>query len=280
MRRTEYLITELRNSTDNRNTNAVKDAEIISYLNYAQKLIQNIIFKNNPDARFFNKSVEYSYSASGEYDLPDDVLAKNAIQKVEYKNGTRYAPIDLINSAESGRSGYYVEDSKVIIQGYASLDVKITYFKALPRMDKRWGKVSAISSGVSLTLTGADSDLSTLDDYVTVVDKNGTQIRDGIFVDSYALPILATTDALTSITTDHYVCSGKNSVGVSELPDECEPYLLDYARQRIYTRNVYEDASKQVFFTDKQEADISSLFSNNQKDFITLPITDYDAMDF
>ena len=281
MRRTEYLLTELRNSTDNVDTGAIKDAEIIGYLNYAQKLIQKIIFKVNPEAALFQKEALYSFSSSGEYTLPDDCYARNAVLKVEYKNGLKYYPIEPIDSAEYGRSGYWRSEDKVVVQGYLYFDIKITYFKQLPKLDKRWGKVLSVTGGSQLALTAYDALLSTVDDYLTAVDKLGAQVRAGIFADSYALPNIATTDALTGVTTSHYVCMGKNSVNASQLPDECEPYLLDYARQRLATRSVYTpEAQLQITFTQEQRSDIESLFANNKKDITTLPITDYDSLDF
>lgn len=281
MRRTEFLITELRNSTDNTDTGAIKDAEIIGYLNYAQKLIQKIIFKVNPEAALFQKEAEFSFSSSGEYDLPDDCYAKNAVLKVEYLNGGKYYPLSPIDSAEYGRSGYWRNDNKVTVQGYLYFDIKITYFKQLPKLDKRWGKVLSVTPGAQLALTGQDALFTTVDDYVTVVDKYGAQVRAGIFIDSYSAPNIATTDALTGVTTNDYICMGKNSVNASELPDECEPYLLDYARQRLATRSVYTpEAQLQINFTDQQRADLAELFANNKKDVTTLPITDYDSLDF
>lgn len=281
MRRTEYLITELRNSTDNTDTGAIKDAEIIGYLNYAQKLIQKIIFKVNPEAALFQKEALYSFSSSGEYDLPEDCYAKNAVLKVEYKNGDKYYPISPIDSAEYGRSGYWRTENKIVIQGFLYFDIKVTYFKQLPKLDRRWGKVMSVTGGAQLALTGQDALFTTVDDYVTVVDKYGAQVRSGIFIDAYSAPNIATTDALTGVTTNDYICMGKNSVNASELPDECEPYLLDYARQRLATRSVYTpEAQLQINFTDAQRSDLEDLFAANKKDVTTLPITDFDCLDF
>lgn len=272
MRRTEYLITELRNSTDNKDS-AIKDAEILAYLNYGQRLIQNIIFKRNPKADIFKKKVIYPYNSDGAYDLPTDIFAQNSLSLVEVLSGSDYVKVDRIDPSER-YSGYYTEDNKLFIRHYANMDVRVTVFRELPRMDKRWGKIQTVNSGVSLILTGNDADAQTVDEWISVVDKYGKQKRADIFIDSFAGATWTTTDALTGVLANDYVCMGRNSVNTSELPDACETYLLDYARQRIYTRNNYEDAGKQVYFTDKQEADISSLFSDNQKDTIFLPYED------
>jgi hypothetical protein len=279
MRRTEFLITELRKSTDNTDTNGVKDAEIIAYLNSGQRLIQNIIFKTNPKADIFKRKVDYVYSISGEYELPTDIFAENALSTVEYKQNGEYFKIDRIDEVEK-RAGYYTEDKKLIVIGYQFFDIRVTIFRELPRMDKRWGKVSAVNSGVSLVLTGNDVTASEVDDSISVVNKFGAQVRSGIYIDGFGGATWTTTDALTGVAVNDYVCMGANSVNASELPNACETYLLDYVRQRIYTRNNYEDANKQAYFTDSQRADISDLFKNNQKDNIFPPITDFDALDF
>lgn len=279
MRRTEFLITELRKSTDNTDTNGVKDAEIIAYLNSGQRLIQNIIFKTNPKADIFKRSVDFVYSNTGEYDLPSDIFAENAISKVEYKQNGEYFKIDRIDEVEK-RAGYYTENKKVIVIGYQFFDIRVTIFRELPRMDKRWGKISAVRSGISLALTENDADASEVDDSISVVNKFGAQVLSDIYIDSFVGATWRTTNALAGVSVNDYVCMGANSVNASELPNACETYLLDYARQRIYTRNNYEDAGKQAYFTDSQRADIADLFKNNQKDNIFPPITDFDAMDF
>jgi len=280
MRRTEYLINELRASTDNTDENSIKDGEIISYLNYGQRLIQNIIFAANPKADIFRKTASFIYDASGEYTLPSDIFAENAIRDVFYVQGEKEFPMDRIGPSEL-TSGYYTEDKKLIVKGYKNFDLRVSCFKKLPRMDKRWGKIASLIDGTSLTLAiGFDENASNIDDYISVVDKFGAQVASNIFIDTFTAGTWATTDSLSGSSVGDYVCMGENSVNASLLPDDCETYLLDYARQRIYTRNNYDDAGKQVYFTDSQKADISGLFSNNQRDFLAPPITDYESMDF
>lgn len=291
MRRTEYLLTEIRNSTDNTDTNGIKDAELISYLNYGQKLIQNTVFKANVKADIFKRTEVYDAIESGIYPLPDDRYGVNSISLVEGKFGmdnvnAGFRPIDRVDKSEaSNLFGYYTEDENVILTGLninlQVVQVRVTYFYALPRMDKRWGKIQTVNPGVSLVLTGNDLLASTVDDYISVVDKFGTQVRGEIYIDDFGVASTwLTTDALTDVVANQYVCMGKDTVNASRLPDACETYLLDYVRQRIYTRNVYEDSAKQVYFTEKQEADIVALFSNNQKDIQYPPITDTDFLGF
>ncbi len=280
MRRTEYLLTELRNSTDNVETSAIKDAELIGYFNYAQKLIQNLIFNLNPKADIFKAVKDYTYNSLGEYTLPSDIFAVNALSSVQWiQSGYAYT-IKRIDPVEN-TAGYYTQDGKLVVKGFNNFDVRVTYFKVLPKMDKRWGKVKTVNSAVSLVVdTGYDVLASTVDDSITVVDKYGAQVLANIYIDSFTTDTWATTNALTGVTTANYVCMGANSVNASQLPDSCETYLIDYARSRIQTRNVYDDGGMQMNFSTAQKADIAALFANNQKDIEFPPITDYDSLDF
>ena len=173
LRRTEYLITEVRNSTDNRDTNAVPDSEIISYLNYGQKLIQNIVFKFNPKADLFKASQTYLPDPSNVYPLPTDIFAENAIELVEVQVGTPtindgWVAISRVSKSEaSSYYGFYVENSNMIITGVdLSASVRVTYFKDLPKMEKRWGQIQSFINGTSITLnpTTYDTSINTIND--------------------------------------------------------------------------------------------------------------------
>lgn len=278
MRRLEFLINQLRRSTDNTNTNGVTDAEIEEYYNDGQKLIQSMIFKINPKADLFKATEEYDYDSSGEYDLPEDVLAKNAISKVELRHGSEYSKIDNVTDSDKVY-GYTLQDGKIVIDtdDVRSYDgIKVTYFRKLKRVSKRWASVATVNSGVSLIVANNDVLASEVDDYVTVVNSLGAQVVADILITNFSGTTWSTANALAGVTNAHYVCMGKDSVNACELPDDCETYLQDYVRQRIYGRNNYNDANKQVYFTDKQEADIAALFSNNSKDAQFPPITDTD----
>jgi hypothetical protein len=272
MRRTEFLITELRNSTDNKDRNGVSDAELIAYLNYGQKFIQNLIFKVNPKADIFQADADYPWAADGKYTLPEDIYAVNAILQVSYLMGDMYLQIKRVDQSEPGIAGYYTRGNELVVTGHQNLPIRVTYFRALPRMDKRWGQISGIAGNV-LTMSNWDADHLNIDDHITADGRVAEVVSStGSTITLASVP--------SGMASGQFILAGENSVNISELPDACETYLLDYARQRIYTRNNYEDAGKQVYFTDKQKDDLQALFANNQKDVLIPPITDYDALDF
>jgi len=289
MRRLEFLITQVRNSTDNKDVNGISDAEIAGYFNDAQRYITSIIFKNNPYADLFKTQLELPAVASGEYTLPDDCYSVNAISMVEARfadtsNNKGYSRIKPISESEfSYIFGYITRDNKILISGQNDIaqlqNVRITYFRQLPTLAVRQGKVSSLGVN-SVVLNQVPPSLATTDDYISTVDVKGDQVVNKRFVISISTGATINLDSNAGITTDQYVVAGYNACNKSLLPDVCETYLLDYVKQRIYTRNNYDDAGKQSFFTDKQEGEILAIFSKNKKDDDTIPVTDVEFLFF
>jgi hypothetical protein len=288
MRRLEYLMSAVRNSTDNTDVNGIKNSELVGYFNDAQRYITTIIFKSNPYADFFKVQVEIPAVASGEYTIPDDCYSVNAISMVEARfaetsNNKGYSRIKPIMESEfSYIFGYITRDNKVLISGQNDiaqlLSVRITYFKQLPTLDIRRGTIGTVITNTSVAVSSLDTDVFTMDDHFSTCNALGTQVVKGIYSASTSSP-LAVTDT-TGIVAGQFLLSGANACNKSLLPDVCETYLLDYVKQRIYTRNNYEDAGKQNYFTEKQEEELGSIFSKNKKDDDTIPVTDIQFLNF
>jgi hypothetical protein len=288
MKRLEYLITQVRNSTDNKDVNGISTAEIVNYFNDAQRYITTIVFKNNPYADLFKVQIEVPAVSSGEYTLPDDCYSTNAISMVEARfadtsNNKGYSRIKPISESEfSYIFGYITRDNKVLISGQNDVaqlqNVRITYFKQLPTLDIRRGTIGTVITNTSVAVSSLDTEVFTMDDHFSTVDAQGVQVVKGIYSTSTSSP-LAVSDT-TGIASGQFLVSGINACNKSQLPDVCETYLLDYVRQRIYTRNNYNDAEKQSYFTQLQEAEILSIFSKNKKDDDTIPVTDVEFLFF
>jgi hypothetical protein len=278
----------VRNSTDNTDVNGIKNSELVGYFNDAQRYITTIIFKSNPYADFFKVQVEIPAVASGEYTIPDDCYSVNAISMVEARfaetsNNKGYSRIKPIMESEfSYIFGYITRDNKVLISGQNDiaqlLSVRITYFKQLPTLDIRRGTIGTVITNTSVAVSSLDTDVFTMDDHFSTCNALGTQVVKGIYSASTSSP-LAVTDT-TGIVAGQFLLSGANACNKSLLPDVCETYLLDYVKQRIYTRNNYEDAGKQNYFTEKQEEELGSIFSKNKKDDDTIPVTDIQFLNF
>jgi hypothetical protein len=288
MKRLEFLITQVRNSTDNKDVNGISTSEIVGYFNDAQRYITSIIFKNNPYADLFKTQLEIPANPTGEYTLPDDCYSTNAISMVEARfadtsNNKGFSRIKPIMESEfSYIFGYITRDNKVLISGQNDVaqlqDVRITYFRQLPTLDIRRGTIGTVIPNTSVAVTGLDTEVFSMDDNFSTVNAQGVQVVKGIYSASTSSPLAVSNT--TGIASGQFLVSGKNACNDSLLPDVCETYLLDYVRQRIYTRNNYEDANKQAFFTDKQENEIVAIFSKNKKDDDTIPVTDVEFLFF
>jgi hypothetical protein len=289
MRRLEFLINQVRQSTDNKDTNGIPDSEIVGYFNDAQRHITALIFKANPYADLFKVQIELPAVSSGEYTIPDDCFSTNAISMVEARfadtsNNKGYSRIKPISESEfSYIFGYFTRDNKILISGQNDVaqlqNVRITYFKQLPTLDIRQAKVMSVTSGTSILLSQEPTGLFLMDDHCCTVDTQGAQVVSNIYFTNNSGSILFTADT-TGVTNTQYIVAGKNSCNKSLLPDVCESYLLDYVKQRIYTRNNYEDAGKQSYFTEEQKDQIISIFAKNKKDDETIPVTDVEFLFF
>jgi len=284
MKRLEFLINEVRNSTDNTDTNGVATSEIVGYYNDAQRYITTLVFKNNPFADLFKAQVVYPTSANNTYTLPIDCFAVNGVSMVEVKTNTSttnggYVRIKPIMESElSFAFGYITRDNEIIISGQDNVawfsDVRVTYFKQLPTLDVRRGLIDLVVPNTSIRIISATTtDMYEMDDHYSTVDVKGVQLVSNIYSPTSSGLTLSTTDT-AGVTTDTFLISGKNACNTPLLPDVCETYLQDYVRQRIYTRNNYEDAQKQMYFTEQQKQEIISIFSKNKKDDDTIPTTD------
>jgi hypothetical protein len=282
MRRMDFLVSQVRNSTDNKDVNGISTAEIVGYFNDAQKYITTLIFKNNPYADFFKVQVAYAANSTGVYTIPDDCYSTNAVSMVELLTNnlanvndgyTRIKPIMESEFAYIG--GYTIRNNTLCISGTNQFPVRLTYFKRLQTLDVRQSKVSAVVASTSIALTAPiPTDLFIMDDHCSTVDAQGDQVVANIyFTNTSGSPLLTATT--TGVTTSQYIVAGANATNKSQLPDECESYMLEYVRQKIYTRNNYEDANKQMYFTEQRQNEVIAIFSKNKKDDDTIPVTDF-----
>jgi len=281
MRRMDFLVSQVRNSTDNKDVNGISTAEIVGYFNDAQKYITTLIFKNNPYADLFKVQVAYAANSTGVYTIPDDCYSTNAVSMVELLTNTLanvndgYTRIKPIMESEFAYiGGYTIRNNTLCISGTNQFPVRLTYFKRLPTLDVRQAKVSGVVANTSISMATTPTDLFIMDDHCSTVDAQGDQVVANIyFTNTSGSPLLTATT--TGVTTSQYIVAGANATNKSLLPDECESYLLEYVRQKIYTRNNYEDANKQMYFTEQRQAEIISIFSKNKKDDDTIPVTDF-----
>lgn len=289
MKELKYLILDVREQTDNVDTNGVKDREIVRYFNDGVKAIQAIIFKNNPLCSYFQEPEIYNAVAgSREYTLPTDCYGDNAVSMVEIEGETAgdWTPLDRVWPEDNDNFfGWFTRNKTVVISGKGSASnidkrIRVWYFKRLPRFDKVWGIVTVKAAQV-LTLGTLDTQYQYVDRFVSFLDPITGEVQVA------ALPYVVTSastitlvGSLTNVTVGDYMVMGKNTLMTVDLPDEVEPYLMDYVAQRISGKlNYTEDWNKLNYWTSEERTQIISIFADASQAQTRAPLTDLDYME-
>lgn len=295
MKELKYYINDVRLQTDNTDENGVKEREIVRYFNDGIKAIQAIVFKNNPLCSYFQKSQEYPVQSTREFDLPTDCYAFNAVSRVETKgeNG-KWCQLERV-WPEDNFYGWYTANKKLILSGDEGTSypdtIRVTYFQRLPTFGKRLEYISSVSSGLVQTVNSVEAAVTAYlntSPSLSIVGPDGVILYDLAQAESVATTNISlhpyftipagTVTTLTAIARKSLVW-GKNATFVLDLPDEVEPFLLDYVAKRIYGRNNYgADATKIEYFTETEKGDITSIFADAGQAITRTPITDTDYL--
>lgn len=283
MERAELLITKIRANTNLTDRNGVTDATILHHLNDAQKTIQSLIKQAELEPDLFI-GTEIVTPEEVTADLPIDTFAANFILQVAPEG--RVQKLDKIQSYERGnKRGYFVENNTIgfssgLIDSYDSFTLK--YFRRLPEIDIRRGLITAKGAN-SITVSGHSTTVGTrigdLSDWITVVNKDGEIIQRAIRVLSFnsGTGVITTeTDIDADVDVDQYVVMGKIASSHSELPDECEPFLLDFVQKKVRSKNVSKETNNQSIFSEEQKEILIGLFQGNSADPVYPPTTDTD----
>lgn len=301
MRRVEHLITQVRRQTENVRkgiTDGITDEEFVQYLNDGQRDLYRSVMAVH--SRAFTK-VAFVDTVRGQdtYDLPASVFNFHKIVNMQYSHtGKPQNYQNLKKSFHGERMSVEALPRRYILQGdkqflldpipnkAVSNGIRITYDPYLPKVDKRRALVSSvtITAGVvtALNIGGTlynEEDYNN-DDYLSFVDDQGviqaiglpyTDVTSGtvsILNGAYDLP-----DGQT-ISPGDYVVLGENATTNSQLPENCEDYLLAYAAWKIFRRDSSTDAVEQ----DKERQAIKNLivenFADAASDATSIPILD------
>lgn len=286
MRELQFLINDVRQRTDNTDTNAVSDREIIGYFNDCVKSIQSICSKANVLSSYFKSSIFYpSPVADQELDLPSDVFGDNAVTYVDISSDASGSPdswstLERISQEEGHYlTGWYTRNKKIVFTGTRGANLgygaRAWYFKRLPRWDKAWATFTS-KIGQAVTINVLDSDFSKIDRFITFINPLTNEVRaSGLSYVVTAPGQITVTGDVSSLVAGDLMLMGKISTIDIELPEEVEPYILDYVGKRIYGRNNYrEDATQNDYFTADDRDNITSIFADAGKSIVHPPITD------
>lgn len=283
MRKLKFLISDVREATDNKDVNAISNKEFVRYFNDCIRSIQAIVLKNNPRAAYFQSFIQLQAPLQGRwFDLPDDCFAFNAVTFVEVLsesslNDYWYRLEQVSQEDQNYFFGWFTKNKQIFFTGRNDVQVgnacKVWYFKKIPSWQIEVSKVQSIA-GQEITLSKAHK----LDyaDYITIYSKEGVK-RGSFEIDpEQSTPTkIVSLDPLAGVIGTDLILPEKDSVLDVELPDEVETYLLDYVSKRIYSRNNYREDTNQVAqFSEEAKANITAIFGDMSNTIIRPVITD------
>jgi len=289
MRNLSYLIDDVREATDNEDTNGVSDKEIIRYFQDAIRSIQAIIFKNNPLCSYFQNSFDVASPVAGTVqDLPSDTYADNAVSFVEVQTDAsaadRWSPLDRCwQEDQNSFVGWFTRNKSIVFTGRQDVSVartaRVWYFQRLARWDKVWATVNGAPVGQVITIVVSDTDYSTVAGHITIVDSDGEVKLAGLKYSVTTPTTLTIVGDISTVVSGDQILMGANAVLDIDLPEEVESYLLDYVAKRVVTRNNYNsDSGKIEYFTEDDRANITAIFADIGQSQVRTPITDTDFL--
>jgi hypothetical protein len=300
MRRIEQLITRVRRETENEefgDSYGIADNEFIDYLNDAQDRMYAEIIKTHP--KFFLQETIVSTANQTEVVTLPARIYLGQISMVEWSTTNqpedyyvlRQAMLKERISDTIGNPIYYIRRNKEIllapVPNNGAGNLRINYAEKLPRLDKRRGKISSVTtSGSSITSLILDT-AETIDrdeildeQYICVVDKYGAQKMAAIPVTDISTSTGTVTidagftfESGESIAADDYVVSGEFSTNRSEMQDIVERYLVSHLRMEILDRDSNaEGTASQVAKVTALLNEIVESFRDNNDDVFEPPI--------
>lgn len=286
-------------------TTGISDEEFIQYLNDAQEQLQSDIVRNHENL-FIG---DYTYDIVGgqsEYPMPDDAYIGNRLSNVFFSHNGNSNNRKLLKAGslkertftQVGVPSIYIRSSGKLIlspvpQSSISDGLFINYVYLLNKLDKRRARIDTVTTSGN-TITALKFDLSEeLDStallnkcFMCVVDKCGE-------VKMRRIPIsdinISTGDVTLepgfefldgeSIASGDYVVAGKFASNVSELPDMCERYFIQYCNWKILKRDSSNDSAESSTEVDAMRAEIVETFKEIDDDVKTVTITDTSFLD-
>lgn len=272
MRYVKYLIDQVRRETENEDQTSftgIKDSEFLQYLNDAQHRLQSLITAHHPRV-FIEETKIDIVSGQESYDLPTDIFLENKVHKVEYSSTgdlddyyiLEEADYSIRSSGSTGSPANYIRMSgKILLSPVpTSGKLRINYIKRIRELDLRQME---FESGGYATDTGVLTfkDISEIDslsehDYLCIVDRDGKKIHSNLSYSDLTNSKFTISTGLSSMSSGGFIVGGKDTTTHSDLPRNCERYLIAYCAWKIFKRDSSMDSGDQQTELSAMEQDI------------------------
>lgn len=292
MRRLERLISEARLSTNTVDINSISPALCQQYMNRIHSYLEDLLFLVNDENDLFLKDFEFSLiRGQDEYPLPIDIYAKSSIDTVavSFLNGLSqtFLPLKKVSRKQRGFTfGYFIQNTQCVFtpKPQSPLRIKMTYQQKVPNVSNRIGKIQSFTP-TGIVLTEYVADISSCDDFICIVDSVGNILNKAIDINGNTqfVPISLTSDTAgtlvvsgtTGAVNGAYVVSGRYASSHSQLPDECEKYLITALERMIQYRQSSSDINTSSVFSTEELVTIKEVFADNSYDDAKPPVTEW-----
>ena len=287
---------------DSRNDNfaGIPKSDALRFANYAQYYLFGKITRKYPYS-FIHRTAALPIVANQEdYVINDNIYLGTRIVKVEFSTDGVSNWIKLHPSnpwadyrLQTGFPAFYYRENGSVriepIQASASGYLRITYERALDKLDIREAQINGAPSGATITLsTIVDSTRFATNSYICVSDFNGTPLLyNGLVVglsgSTLSLAADVSTyliDADTTLATLNgaYVTIGKYSTTHCQLSNDAESFISEYVTKRLYKRDVRVDDTKILAELAPLESQIVAGYEIPDKEVKDIPICDNDIL--
>jgi hypothetical protein len=309
-------ITQCRRDTNNTDTTAISTEDFLRYLNFGQESLQAIILQSQSQ-KYQSEQVISIVGNQDAYSIADNVYMGDRIVNVEYSfTGIARDYHKIYERSLSYRSTYplsyitsYVRRSgQILVQPMPLASqglLRVTYERAIDRLEPRRGVVSASTiSGsfaiTSLTINTADvnyppvtADINAMiltNPYICVSDLNGTVLAYNIPVSGYnpgsgVFTITGGTYTITQPTTPtapagSYITFGKYSTTHPAVDSASERYLAAYCNWKILGRDAASEGKAKIWEADLVtiKGEIMKSYSETDHDEDEVQISNPDLM--
>jgi hypothetical protein len=281
MRRLELLINEAKLSTNTTDIASISTNLCQQYMNRIQSYLEDLMFLvNDENDLFVSDYVFQLVPGQDEYPLPVNIYAKSSVDNlaVSFLNGlsNTYLPLKKVSRKQQGFTfGYFIREDKIVLtpRPTSALNMKLAYVRKLPTLGIR-GAVVASTTSTTIVVTNYVSGFETLSDYICIVDTSGTIIKSAVLFSFNGTTTFTVADT-SLITAGMYVVSGQYATTHSQLPDECEKYMITALEKMIQYRQSSKDINTSMLFGKEELDTIKEVFADNSYDDAKPPVTEW-----
>jgi hypothetical protein len=273
----EQIIGKAKRSTNTSQLDSISTLLCQDYLNRIQSYIEDQLFLVNDENDLFIKDYTFNLVPGQDaYDLPVDIYAKSSIDTVavSFLNGlsNTYLPLKKVSRKQRGFTfGYFVQETSIVFtpRPTSTLSMKLSYQRKLPTLSVVCGTVASLL-GNTLTLNGYVANFTDECSYISV----SSTVNNRLIV-SHVEGTSITLNDVTGINVGDAILIGEYAANVSQLPKECEKYLISALERLIQYRQSSADFNTSNLLTSEELNTIKEVFADNSYDDAKPPVTEW-----